>query len=54
MPDCETTGSARVVRLAQWLLEVVQERPDRPWDEAIGQHAKRRDAERQAREINDG
>jgi hypothetical protein len=38
----------RVVRLAPWLLEVVRERADRPWDEAVSTHNKRSDAERAA------
>lgn len=38
----------RVVRLQPWSVEVVQQRDDRPWDEAVSLRAKRRDAEQHA------
>lgn len=48
----QTTTEARVVRLAPWLLEVVRECPDKPWDAAVSTHGKRRDAEIAAREAD--
>lgn len=48
MSNPETTR--RVVRLAPWLLEVVEDRPAALWDRAISTHSKRRDAERAAKE----
>ena len=46
-------SDARVIRLAPWLLEVIVTRPDKPWDEAVSQHAKRKDAERAAQAARD-
>jgi len=43
-------SEVRVVRLQPWALEVIREREDRPWDEALSLHGKRKDAERAAQE----
>ena len=48
MSEHQSTGAARVVRLAAWLLEVVRECPAKPWDVAMSTHSTRKAAERAA------
>lgn len=50
MPDAP---HCRVVRLKPYQLEVVRQEPNKPWDTCVGSYAKRKDAERAAKEEAD-
>jgi hypothetical protein len=47
----DSAQGVRVVRITPFMLDVIEECPDKPWDKFLGTFSRRRDAERFAQKV---